>query len=343
MDLTTIIIIFCLALLLGIGSTYLLIKPKLEATQKLDEEIVQKNKQLVEQYQLEQNNLFQLKTEKEQLTKENIQLSSQKQLLTNENIKLSSQKQSISEQINILNNNFSKMEKQAQEAADLFYKSKMEIAEKNLAQSLEKEAQKYQDNITAFENQYNETIEERMKQYKDLEDNIAQLKATNDAAVAAAKRAEESRNQQNYYRIQLSAADIHEIELLRQIEPYLREKEPLNKVIWKCYYEKPTTDLIGRVIGSGIHTGIYKITEIASGKCYVGQAANLSDRWKQHIKRGIGADTPTRNKLYPAMIAAGPENFTFEIIEECDRAKLDEREDYWQEYFKTKEFGYSIK
>jgi hypothetical protein len=29
------------------------------------------------------------------------------------------------------------------------------------------------------------------------------------------------------------------------------------------------------------------------------------------------------------MIAAGPENFTFEVIEECPRALLDEREDYW--------------
>ena len=141
----------------------------------------------------------------------------------------------------------------------------------------------------------------------------------------------------------MSAADLHEIELLRQVEPYLRDKEPLNKVIWKCYYEKPTTDMIGRVIGSGVHTGIYKITEIASGKCYVGQAANLSERWKQHIKRGVGADAPTRNKLYPAMIAAGPENFTFEVVELCDRLLLDEREDYWQDYFKAKEFGYSIK
>jgi hypothetical protein len=43
------------------------------------------------------------------------------------------------------------------------------------------------------------------------------------------------------------------------------------------------------------------------------------------------------------MIAFGVENFSFEIIEECPREKLDEREDYWQEYFKAKEFGYSIK
>ena len=80
-----------------------------------------------------------------------------------------------------------------------------------------------------------------------------------------------------------------------------------------------------------------------SGKCYVGQAANIADRWKQHIKRGVGAEAPTRNKLYPAMLAVGPESFTFEIIEECDRSLLDAREDYWQDYFHAKDFGYSIK
>ena len=77
--------------------------------------------------------------------------------------------------------------------------------------------------------------------------------------------------------------------------------------------------------------------------CYVGQAANIADRWKQHIKRGIGAEPLTRNKLYPAMLAIGVENFTFEIIEECSRNDLNDREDYWQDFYKAKEFGYSIK
>lgn len=69
----------------------------------------------------------------------------------------------------------------------------------------------------------------------------------------------------------------------------------------------------------------------------------MAERWKQHIKRGLGADPVTKNKLYPAMKAIGVENFSFEVIEECERSKLDEREDYWQDFFKAKEFGYSIK
>ena len=44
----------------------------------------------------------------------------------------------------------------------------------------------------------------------------------------------------------------------------MRKPEPLNKVIWKKKKKKPTTDLIGRVIGSGTHTGIYKITNLTN-------------------------------------------------------------------------------
>ena len=316
--------------------TYFILRPRLTTMQELDTEIKRQNEEIQIRNHIltEQNN---------NLTENNCKLRTENAGIKIENTKLLDQKNSTMEQIDTLNNSLAAMEKQAQEAADLFYKSKLEVAVENLEKALEVEAQKYQDNVNSFQAQYDDTIASLLEQYKTLENNVALMRATNDAAVAAAKRAEEMKDQQDFYRIQLSEADIHEIELLRSVEPYLRDKEPLNKVIWKCYYEKPTTDMIGRVVGSGTHTGIYKITEIATEKCYVGQAANLADRWKQHIKRGVGADAPTRNKLYPAMIAAGPENFTFEIVEECDRTSLDAREDYWQDYFKAKEFGYSIK
>lgn len=75
----------------------------------------------------------------------------------------------------------------------------------------------------------------------------------------------------------------------------------------------------------------------------MGQAVDVAARWRQHIKRGLGAETPTRNKLYPAMNSAGIENFTFELVEECAENQLDEREDFWQDFFHAKDFGYSIK
>lgn len=176
-----------------------------------------------------------------------------------------------------------------------------------------------------------------------LENKLDELRAKANAAVEANKRNELERQEKDFYRLQLSDIDLEEINKIRSIEPYLRKKEPLNKVIWKVYYEKPCTDLIGRVVGANRHTGIYKITNIENGMCYVGQATDIAERWKQHIKRGIGADPPTQNKLYPAMLAIGVENFTFEIIEECSLAQLTEREKYWTDFYKAQEFGYSIR
>ena len=305
------------------------LQPRIVATKELD-------------YETEKRNEY-LRYENADLQNENDFLKNENIVLKNDTDKLNLQKQSAIEQIQNLNSSISAMEQQAQEAADLFYQSKMQVAQEKLQQSLEAENLKYQDSILSFQQAYNQTVADLMESYNELQDNIVIMRATNDAAIAAAKRAEEMKDQLAFYRIQLSELDIKEIDMLRSIEPYLRDKEPLNKIIWKCYYEKPTSDMIGRVVGSGAKTGIYKITEISTGKCYVGQAANIAERWKQHIKRGVGAETPTRNKLYPAMIAAGPENFTFEVIEICDRAALDAREDYWQDYFKAKEFGYSIK
>ena len=88
-------------------------------------------------------------------------------------------------------------------------------------------------------------------------------------------------------------------------------------------------------------TGIYKITNRINGKNYIGQSINIKFRWKQHEQEAKGE---RRNSLlYQAMRKYGLENFSFEVIEECDREQLDAREDYWQDYFKAKEFGYSIK
>lgn len=328
MDIFTLFLLLASAIL-GCYLTYRYLRPRLISARELDAQTEKDNIRLQEQ------NSILIETNKE--------LEHQKWQLQNDNNNLIIQKDAVKSELDSISNSISAMERQAQDAADLFYQSKMQTAQLKLDQDLAVATQKHQENIDSFQTAYEEVIDDLMTSYKQLSGNIAILKATNDAAVEAAKRAEEMKDNLAFYRIQLSDIDIKEIEVLRSIEHLLRDKEPLNKVIWKCYYEKPTTDMIGRVVGGDGKTGIYKITEIETGKCYVGQAANISDRWKQHIKRGVGAETPTRNKLYPAMNAAGPENFTFEVIEICDRAALDAREDYWQDYFKAKEFGYSIK
>ena len=305
--------------LVGAGVLYVIIKPKLKATQELDEAT---------------------KLQNEELHTELVALEKQHAALT-------ARRQEIQDSIALL-------EKQAEESSNAIYKKSWELANEKMSNASEAMSKQYEQAKQIAENDYLETlkdcansftsqINDKKNELKKVQDELADLVQKLNSAVEANKRAEEIKQKQDFYRLQLTTIDLDEIKRLREVEPYLREKEPLNKVIWKVYYEKPYTDLIGRVVGTGIHTGIYKITNIENQMCYVGQAVNIADRWKQHIKRGIGAEAPTRNKLYPAMLEVGVENFTFEIVEECDKSKLNEREDYWQEFFHAKDFGYSIK
>ena len=305
--------------LVGAGVLYVIIKPKLKATQELDEAT---------------------KLQNEELHTELVALEKQHAALT-------ARRQEIQDSIALL-------EKQAEESSNAIYKKSWELANEKMSNASEAMSKQYEQAKQIAENDYLETlkdcansftsqINDKKNELKKVQDELTDLVQKLNSAVEANKRAEEIKQKQDFYRLQLTAIDLDEIKRLREVEPYLREKEPLNKVIWKVYYEKSYTDLIGRVVGTGIHTGIYKITNIENQMCYVGQAVNIADRWKQHIKRGIGAEAPTRNKLYPAMLEIGVENFTFEIVEECDKSKLNEREDYWQEFFHAKDFGYSIK
>lgn len=305
----------------GLGAlvTYLYLNPKVKTTQNLDTETERRNNEL--------------RAELIQLTENHASLVAKKEQIL----------ESIAD-----------IQKQADEASNSLFQKGYELANERMSAAAEKLSAEYEEVRNQMEQEYIEamacsaaSLSKELfsinNEIRQAESQLSDLMSKVTAAIEAAKRQEEMETAQDFYRLNLPEIDIEEITKLRQVTALLRDSEPLNKVIWKVYYEKPYTDLIGRVVGTGVHTGIYKITNLENQKCYVGQAANIADRWKQHIKRGIGAEAPTRNKLYPAMLQHGVENFTFEIVEECSRAMLNEREDYWQDYFGAKEFGYSIK
>ena len=274
--------------------------------------------------------------------------------LSQQEADLRSQVHSLETQIEEKRDSITTIEEQTKTAAKSFEEQVYDLMSTEFAARAEAEVNHCKFLSEQAQQEYETMMREGMEYYlsrinaaaDDYNRVIAQLqdaKEKADAAVEVNKRAELERQEKDFYRLQLSDIDVEEIQRIRSIEPYLRKKEPLNKVVWKVYYEKPYTDLIGRVVGQGRKTGIYKITNLENGMCYVGQAVDIAERWKQHIKRGIGADTPTSNKLYPAMLAIGVENFTFEIIEQCNGSKLSEREQYWQDFYHAKDFGYSIK
>ena len=283
------------------------------------------------------------------------------QQIIQQNIEMNERWESVSKEVSAmemtrdqLNKSIEDLVNTQQKSANAVYEACMNEMQEKLSTAAEQASRKYEASEKEAQEEYLKVLEdsvleiremfrEKYDELHEVEAKLGRMKAITDAAVEANRRAQEMENQQDFYRLILTEIDLLEIEKLREVAPFLLDSAPLNKVIWKVYYEKPYTDLVGRVVGKNVKTGIYKITNLNNGMCYVGQAVNIADRWRQHIKRGIGAEAPTRNKLYPAMLSIGVENFSFEIVEECERTLLNEREDYWQDYFQAKEFGYSIK
>ena len=168
---------------------------------------------------------------------------------------------------------------------------------------------------------------------------LADLQAKQLAYIQAQQRQEEIDSNQDYYRLALDEIDINDITLLRELQPRFVKKESIDKLIWEVYY-KPAYDILtARLFPKAIkYCGIYRITDLTTGKSYIGQSVDIKERFRQHIKSALTYGKAT-NKLYSTMQKSGVHNFTFEILEEVSRENLNERETYWIEFYKTKDFG----
>jgi group I intron endonuclease len=93
---------------------------------------------------------------------------------------------------------------------------------------------------------------------------------------------------------------------------------------------------------SEFKSGIYKITNRANGKIYLGQAINLDKRLRQH-KSELRNNKHKNNHLQAAYNKYGASAFTFEPILYCDESLLNEYEIdliYLSESYKP-EIGYN--
>lgn len=324
MDVIIYFIIGAIVFAAGIGIAYLCFRPSRIKILEKNRETAEVNRSLEETYE-------QLKSERDNIDQEILSLQKEKDILTTS---LEQQKNQTEQYLNDL------------------LAEKMKLINERFDRASETLCKKYQDTEEDYKKEYLNTMEEmteaaleqlsqQREELSTIETKLKNAKAKQSAVIQLLKREEEKRDNINFYKLQLSEVDLKEIAKLREVAQFLRNEEPLNKVIWKSYYEKPFTDLTGRIIGQNIVCGIYKITNLENQKVYIGQSVDIKSRLRTHIKRGLGAETPTRNKLYSIMKKVGVENFSYEIIEECPRDQLNDRECYWISYFESQDYGYN--
>ena len=224
-----------------------------------------------------------------------------------------------------------------QEMSSNAFKNYCDILEKRYKEVEEEHDMEVEALNTAYSNLQLKLLREADEVRSDLD----KIKATRTAAIEAARREKDIESNLTFYCLDISDADKIDIAKLEALKPSLNKPRVLSMLIWQTWFQKPLKALSANVVGATDATGIYKITNIKTKECYIGQAMHIKDRWAEHAKCGLGIDTPAGNKLYKAIQEFGLWNFSFEVLEVCPQNQLNEKEKYYIDLYNSYDYGYN--
>ena len=224
-----------------------------------------------------------------------------------------------------------------QEMSSNAFKNYCDILEKKYKEVEEEHDMEIEALNTAYSNLQLKLLREADEVRSDLD----KIKATRTAAIEAARREKDIENNLTFYCLDISDADKRDIAKLEALKPSLNKPRVLSMLIWQTWFQKPLKALSANVVGATDATGIYKITNIKTKECYIGQAMHIKERWAEHAKCGLGIDTPAGNKLYKAIQEFGLWNFSFEVLEICPQNQLNEKEKYYIDLYSSYDYGYN--
>ena len=304
--------------------------------------------ELIKQQKSVENHLNELTNRKQEILEEINNISGQKIQVETTNRLLKEEEEELNTRIKNLQTTFAELSNSQKEmltdalesycdALDDSYTNKEQEYDRSVEALNEMIIQQTKEASEAFENLKSDYL----RQLDETKAELNKIYATYHAAREAMLREEEVKNTRSFYSLEIDKKFAHDITILNSIKDSLSDNRPLLMAMWSAYYLKPSNDLAARALGSGTKTGIYKITNPDLGLSYIGQARDIKERWRDHQKAGLGIDTPSNNKLYAAMERYGIEAFTFELLEECPVAQLNEKEAYYIDLYDTYNYGFN--
>ena len=198
----------------------------------------------------------------------------------------------------------------------------------NLQDETIKEASeaKWREAIEQIE-QYDKSIAEAKERFESIERTLAQYEKDKQAKL--------------FYTIQLPDEYKDDIEfLLTTVSAKVQHPDIISKLVW-AEYVKPNLDDTFKRIEIKAEPGIYKITNINTGKCYIGKSTNVKTRIADHFKSSIGIRSIADQAVHHAILKEGFWNWAIEVITYCDKEQLNELEKYYITFFKSMEHGYN--
>lgn len=220
--------------------------------------------------------------------------------------------------------------------------AQQETAAKELLQkNLEIETTKCNEEIEKERNHLEEIKAEYKREIIELTQETAFQHVKFEGLLAPLQQYEKDRMAKLFYTIQVPDEYKDDIDyLLINVTPKIQHPDIVNKLVW-AEYVKPYIDETFKRVGIEAKPGIYKITNIEDGKCYIGKSTDIKKRLTDHFKSSIGITSIADQAVHHAILKQGFWNWTIEPIIYCEKDKLNELEKYYIEFFKAQEHGYN--
>ena len=162
-----------------------------------------------------------------------------------------------------------------------------------------------------------------------------------EALLEPLKKYEIEKQERLYYTIQVPDEYKDDINfLITTVSKKVQHPDIINKLVW-AEYVKPYLDETIKRAGIEDKPGIYKLTNIDDGKCYIGKSTNVKKRIQDHFKASLNIGTIAHQSIHDAIWRTGFWNWTIESIIYCEKEQLSELEKYYINFFKAQEFGYN--
>ena len=274
-----------------------------------------------------------VKEQNEEIEKENEKLVLNKNELEKQVLEQTAKLQGITQAIQ----NSQDASDQSMIACAKAFNNYMEVLENNYKQT----GEEYDKLVKSLMNSYDKVQDKIILAIEKEKTELDKYKNTRIAAIQANLKEQEIKEKLEFYCLHPTETEKDDIQELERVKSRLHQPRILSMLIWSTYYQKPMTTLCNNILGTSIICGIYKITNQKTNMCYIGQAADIAKRWKDHAKCGLGIDTPANNKLYKAMQEDGIWNFSWELIETCPRDLLNEKEAFYIDLYNSCAYGYN--
>lgn len=277
--------------------------------------------------------------EKDILTQRNLIEDYQDKILTVQN----KYREELNKKTEDLNVYFEHQKNTRQQQLDEDLSILKKTKEEYYSQQLAAEEKECQSKIDIYNAAAEQVYNEAQQKIQDIEQQTQFLQERFNNLLLPLQQYEKDQQAKLYYTIQIPEEYRNDIDyLLTTVTQKVQHPDIINKLIWSEYI-KPYLDDTFKRVGIESKSGIYKITNITSGKSYIGKSTDIKKRISDHMKSSIGIKSIADQAVHHAILEQGIWNWAIECITYCDKDQLSDLEKYYIDFFKTQEFGYNKK